>query len=233
VLGEGETRVTELLSDHHVRADLPGVMWLDPILKTPVSGGAPGNAHYLAPDIDALPIVDRRYLAQDPHFEAGRWEANMVGARGCPYNCSFCGAAVSANPDITIRTRDPYNILTEMYRLRDAGVTAFRFVDDLFLGARRVIEHMMSAFTAERVGDWVAWDAPGRINVLHRASDPTLDTLAHNGLREVALGIESGSERMLRLIDKRIDPSMTRAVVRRLTERGDQRQGLRHTRISH
>ena len=220
VLGEGETRVAELLADHRARADLPGVMWLDPILNAPVTGGTPGNSHHLAPNIDALPFVDRRFLAQDPYVEAGRWEANMVGARGCPYNCSFCGAAVSANPDTSIRTRDPYNILAEMHQLKDADVTAFRFVDDLFLGARRVIEHMMGAFTTERVGEWAAWDATGRINVLHRASDATLDTLVRNGLREVALGVESGSERMLTLIDKRIDPGMTRTVVRRLTERG-------------
>ncbi|WP_084612209.1 radical SAM protein [Thermocrispum municipale] len=75
-------------------------------------------------------------------------------------------------------------------------------------------------FTAARVGEWAVWDATGRINVLNRASDAVLDTLAANGLREVALGIESGSERMLKLIDKRIDPSMTHSVVRRLTERG-------------
>ncbi|MFD0201464.1 MULTISPECIES: B12-binding domain-containing radical SAM protein [Saccharothrix] len=220
VLGEGETRVAALLADHRSRTDLPGVMWLDPILKTPVTGGVPGSSHHLAPDVNALPFVDRRYLTQDPHHEAGRWEANMVGARGCPYDCSFCGAAVSANPDITIRTRDPHNIIAEMQQLRDVGVTAFRFVDDLFLGARRVIDHMMGAFTTEGVGDWAVWDATGRINVLHRASDETLDTLARNGLREVALGIESGSERMLTLIDKRIDPAMTKTVVRRLTERG-------------
>lgn len=220
VLGEGETRVVELLADHRARADLPGVMWLDPILKTPITGGTPGTAHHLAPDINTLPFIDRRYLAQDPHHEAGRWEANMVGARGCPYNCSFCGAAVSANPDITIRTRDPHNILTEMHHLKNTGVTAFRFVDDLFLGARRVVEQMMSAFSAEHVGDWAAWNATGRINVLHRASDDTLDTLAANGLREVALGIESGSDRMLTLVDKRITPAMTHTVVRRLTERG-------------
>jgi anaerobic magnesium-protoporphyrin IX monomethyl ester cyclase len=220
VLGEGETRVAELLADHGSRAELPGVMWIDPFLKTPVTGGRPSTAGHLAPDINALPFVDRRYLAQDPHFEAGRWEANMVGARGCPYNCSFCGAAVSANPDITIRTRHPRSIIGEMHQLRDAGVTAFRFVDDLFLGARRVIKEMMDAFVAERVGEWARWDATGRINVLHRASDPMLDSLAGNGLREVTLGIESGSERVLRLIDKRIDPFMTRTAVRRLTERG-------------
>jgi radical SAM superfamily enzyme YgiQ (UPF0313 family) len=144
----------------------------------------------------------------------------MVGARGCPYNCSFCGAAVSANPDITIRTRDPHNILAEMHQLRDASISAFRFVDDLFLGARRVIEAMMAAFSTERVSDWAVWDATGRINVLNRASDATLDVLARNGLREVALGIESGSERILTLIDKRINAGMAHAVVQRLTERG-------------
>jgi anaerobic magnesium-protoporphyrin IX monomethyl ester cyclase len=220
VIGEAETRVFELLADQRNRAELPGVMWLDPIMRTPVTGGRPGRNRHLAPPINELPFVDRRFLTQDPRRDAGRWEANMVGARGCPYDCSFCGAAVSANPDISIRTRDPYNILAEMNQLRDAGVTAFRFVDDLFLGAKRVIDQMMSAFTAERVGEWAVWDATGRINVLNRANDAVLDTLAANGLREVALGVESGSERMLKLIDKRIDPRMTHSVVRRLTERG-------------
>ncbi len=98
VIGEGETRVAALLDDHKRRTELPGVMWLDPIMRTPVTGGIGKNRHHLAPDINALPFVDRGYLTQDPHRDNGRLEANMVGARGCPYDCSFCGAAVSANP---------------------------------------------------------------------------------------------------------------------------------------
>jgi radical SAM superfamily enzyme YgiQ (UPF0313 family) len=196
-------------------------MWLDPILKTPVTGGQPGSSHHLAPDINAIPFVDRVFLAQDPYQAPdGLVEANMVGARGCPYDCSFCGAAVSANPDITIRTRDPINIINEMHQLRAEGVQAYRFVDDLFLGARRVIDQMMAAFTTERVGDWARWDATGRINVLHRANNQTLNTLADNGLREVAVGVESGSERMLQYIDKRITPEMATTVITRLAERG-------------
>src|ERR1700733_2492577 len=147
VLGEAETRVAALLDDHHSRGDLPGVMWLDPVLHTPVTGGTPGSSHHLAPDINALPFVNRVYLAQDPRMLSGRMQASMVGARGCPYNCSFCGAAVSANPDVTIRVRDARNILAEMDQPRAAGVTAFRFVDDPFLGARRGIETLMTAFS--------------------------------------------------------------------------------------
>ncbi|WP_283139287.1 B12-binding domain-containing radical SAM protein [Rhizohabitans arisaemae] len=222
ILGEAETRVVELLTDYRNRADLPGIMWLDPVLGAPVTGGQPGTGHHLAPDINTLPFVDRAYLAQDPYLAGdGRIEANMVGARGCPYDCSFCGAAVSANPDVTIRVRDPHHILTEMHQLRDQGkVTAFRFVDDLFLGARRVIDQMTAAFASDHVGDWAVWDATGRINVLNRLPDTALDRLAACGLREVALGIESGSERMLTYIDKRITPEMVTSVVQRLTSRG-------------
>ncbi|WP_280316616.1 B12-binding domain-containing radical SAM protein [Nocardia wallacei] len=221
VLGEAETRVVELLHDHRNHTRLPGVMWLDPILKTPVTGGIPGMHNHLAPDINALPFIDRTYLHQDPHFDNGRWEATMVGARGCPYNCSFCGAAVSANPDITIRVRTPHNIIEEMTQLREQHeVTAFRFVDDLFLGWKKVIETMMDGFTRERIGEWACWDATGRINVLDRTSDAMLDTLAASGLREVALGIESGNERVLSYIDKRITPDMAVRVVQRLLTRG-------------
>jgi radical SAM superfamily enzyme YgiQ (UPF0313 family) len=222
VLGEGETRVAGLLRDKRTRAELPGVMWLDPVLRRPVTGGLPGAGHHLAPDVDRLPFVDRRFLVGDPyHAPDGRVEANMVGARGCPYDCSFCGAAVSANPDITIRTRTPDGIIAEMEALNAAyGVTALRFVDDLFLGYERFIRQCMDAFAACDIGGRYVWDATGRINVLHRADDALLDQLAANGLREVALGVESGSGRLLGCMGKRISPDMTRAVVRRLTERG-------------
>ena len=222
VLGEGETRVAELLKDRRHRSGLPGVMWLDPATETPQTGAGAASTRHLAPDIDGLPFVDRRFLADDPYQTPdGQYEASMVGARGCPYDCSFCGAAVSANPDITIRTRDPENIMTEMDQLHARyNVTAFRFVDDLFLGYERFIRKCMAAFSAHDIGSPYVWDATGRINILHRADDELLDEMATNGLREVALGIESGSERLLNYMGKRITPDMTRSVVHRLVSRG-------------
>jgi radical SAM superfamily enzyme YgiQ (UPF0313 family) len=225
VVGEAETRVAALLDDTGRRAELPGVLWRDRLLGTTAEGIERDDArrrHWLSPDINALPFVDRAYLPQDPYLAGdGRREANMVGARGCPYDCWFCGAAVSANPDVTIRTRTPDNILAEMHQLAaEQEVTAFRFVDDLFLGARRIIHPMMQAFTADRVGDRWVWDATGRINVLDREDEAMLDTLAAAGLREVALGIESGSDRVLAAMDKRITPAMTLRVAERLMRRG-------------
>ncbi|WP_329468561.1 B12-binding domain-containing radical SAM protein [Streptomyces sp. NBC_01431] len=224
ILGEGETRVAALLEDVRRRAEMAKVMWRDRLLNTTACGipDPKTSARWLAPDINELPFVDRSFLPQDPYLaEDGRLEANLVCSRGCPYECGFCGAAASMNPEVTIRTRHPLNILAEMDFLHDEyGVTAFRAVDDLFLGLRRVIHPAMDVFTQARVGERYVWDATGRINILAREDDAMLATLARNGLREVALGIESGSDRILKAMDKRITAEMTLTVTRRLLAHG-------------
>ncbi|MFB9505178.1 B12-binding domain-containing radical SAM protein [Streptomyces aurantiacus] len=246
VLGEGELRVAALLEDEQRRRDLPGVLWRDPISGTRAGGIMNPNTgvQMLGPNINTLPYVNRAFLPQDPHRAVpaladrrlaasrgydwltaaaleGHMEANIVGSRGCPYNCTFCGAAWTANPDVKIRVRSPENIIGELDQLHDEyGVTAFRFVDDLFLGVRDVIEEHTEAFAQHRVGERYVWDATGRINVLDRLSDAQLDRLVANGLREVALGIESGSARILKAMDKRINAAMTERVARRLVTVG-------------
>ena len=214
-------RVAALLQDLGVRERLPGVLWrggrghVEATIK-------PANGSWLAPDIDALPVLDRVFLADDPFLAAdGQLEANMVGSRGCYYDCSFCGAAVSANKDILVRTRSPTGILGEMEDLRQRyGVTTIRFVDDLFLAKPQFMKACLGFFNEQRVRDRFAWDATGRINVLHKASDDMYKLILDAGCREVALGIESGDAAMLAKIDKRITPDMTLKVVRRLVACG-------------
>lgn len=221
VLGEGEIRVAALLSDREAREELQGVWWRCTIGATQARPSSP-NPDHLAPPIDSLPVLDRKFMAQDPFVAAdGRTEANMVGSRGCPYNCSFCGAAVSANPDVTIRTRQPSSIADEMEQLADRhGVTAFRFVDDLFLARPSFMRDCAREFTRRGFGERFVWDATGRINVLDKQPDELIEMLRESGLREVALGIESGSDTILELMDKRITGAMARRVTERLISAG-------------
>jgi anaerobic magnesium-protoporphyrin IX monomethyl ester cyclase len=224
VLGEGEGRVERLLSDTESRQHLPLVLWRSDSGETNEGNttSAEQKSVYLAPDIDKLPFIDRRFLVQDPFkAEDGRIEANLVGSRGCPYECSFCGAAKSANPDITIRTRSPDNIIAEMTKLSEEnGVSAFRFVDDLFLANAGFMKRCLPRFIQSAVRDKWVWDATGRINVLANADESLLAMIQEAGCREVALGIESGSARMLKYIDKHINPEMTLKAVQAVTKRG-------------
>jgi radical SAM superfamily enzyme YgiQ (UPF0313 family) len=224
VLGEGENRVQRLLADTAEREKLPNVLWRtssgEP--KEGKTASLQEKSFHLAPDIDELAYIDRTFLVQDPYkAEDGRIEANLVGSRGCPYDCSFCSAAKSVNPDISIRTRSPDNILAEMEELAiNHKVTAFRFVDDLFLAQVPFMKRCLPRFIEAGVGDKWVWDATGRINVLANSDDTLLKLIQNAGCREIALGIESGSNRMLKYIDKHISPEMTLKAVKALTSRG-------------
>jgi radical SAM superfamily enzyme YgiQ (UPF0313 family) len=224
VLGEGELLVERLLADSAARETLPNVWWRGNEFAARFGQvvSEKEKSRLLAPEINQLPFIDRRFLAQDPFLaKDGRKEANIVGSRGCPYDCSFCGAAKSANPDISIRTRSPENILSEMRHLNAKyGVTSYRFVDDLFLAQASFINRCLPVFIQEKVPERWVWDATGRINVLANANSALLSLIKESGCREIALGIESGSARMLSYIDKHITPEMAKKAVKELTSRG-------------
>jgi radical SAM superfamily enzyme YgiQ (UPF0313 family) len=106
-------------------------------------------------------------------------------------------------------------ILADQY-----GVNAFRFVDDLFLARPQFMRRCLPYFIEAGVGRKWVWDATGRINVLANADDMLINLVKEAGCREIALGIESGSERMLQYIDKHITPAMIVKAVKALTVRG-------------
>jgi radical SAM superfamily enzyme YgiQ (UPF0313 family) len=218
ILGEAENRVCALLSNSHPIADLPQVHWRkdSTIYSGPVSHPDPT---FLAPDVNGMPFVRREYFANDPYRDGKFLEAAIVGSRGCPFDCSFCGAAVSANPDITIRRRTAKSILAELVSLKAKyGISAARFVDDLFLANVKIMAENASAFVSEGLD--LVWDATGRINTIDKTPSTVLSLLKRSGCREIALGIESGSDRMLEYIDKKITTEQAIRSVIRLCEVG-------------
>ncbi len=218
ILGEAETRVPILLKDIQLRVSLPQVFWRDgtaPVMPKIVST----DQTLLAPDINALPFVDRKFLIQDPYPDGDVLESALVASRGCPYDCSFCGAAVSANPDIKIRMRHASNIIGEIQALqKQYGISRVRFVDDLFLANRKAIAKTLRSFINSNLN--IEWDATGRINILASAPDELIDLMRSSGCHEIALGIETGSDRLLRHIDKKITIAQVETVVVRLCSAG-------------
>lgn len=101
-----------------------------------------------------------------------------------------------------------------------SSVNRIRFVDDLFLARPSFIRQILELFEKEAIGQTFRWDATGRINVLSKLDDDVLERLFAVGCREVALGIESGNDRVLAHIDKHTSGSMTVEVVRRLLQVG-------------
>jgi len=212
ILGEAETRVARLLEDTGERERLPQVYWRE----NGGTGSGAGDNSWLFPDINDLPFVDRKFLVQDPYIDGGVVESAMIASRGCPFRCSFCGAV---DPAHLIRMRSPDNILAEMRQLRDTlAVRRIRFLDDLFLASPKAMRAVFTAFSEAKTQ--LQWDANGRANIIANASGDLINSMRDAGAREIALGIETGSDRLLKHIGKNITVAQAEAAIVKLCRAG-------------
>ncbi len=154
---------------------------------------------------DDIPPAARPYLAAA--LEA-RPAVDVLGSRGCSSRCSFCMVGTSYR-GLGARTgwrgRPPAAVAGEIREIASArGVRRFHLADDNALGPAAGVEQRALALAH--------WLGPlGVTFSLHcRVGDVRPDTfaaLAGAGLRQVHLGIESGSQSVLRRLRKDQSPA--------------------------
>jgi radical SAM superfamily enzyme YgiQ (UPF0313 family) len=120
----------------------------------------------------------------------------MMTSRGCPYPCTFCSVAPVWNYQSF--SRSPENIVEEMALLyRQANVDLFLFQDEFFVSGKRQVMTFCDALERQRIS--VLWKAFGRVNLI---DEEMMKRMAQCGCVELRFGIESGSDRVLKLIKK-------------------------------
>lgn len=143
---------------------------------------------------------------------------------GCPYDCSFC--TLYRDRDVTVRTPDAFESHTRAVRdYLGHGVHSRRGV---FLGDAdplaaphetvreylRTIERELPGRHAEGVSAFCT----ARTAARHPRAD--LERLAERGLERVHVGVESGHERVLELLEKPQTPELVRNGVSNLKKAG-------------
>ena len=125
---------------------------------------------------------------------AERTIGSLWTARGCPYGCSFC-----ADARTKLREETFAQIEAEVKALAEIGVTALRVWDDvLTIKAKRCRE--LAALFHDYGMLWRGWS---RVNLM----DPQLfKDLAKLGCTEMGFGVEHGSRRMLKAMNKGTTP---------------------------
>ena len=125
---------------------------------------------------------------------AERTIGSLWTARGCPYGCSFC-----ADARTKLREETFDQIEAEVKALAELGVTALRVWDDvLTIKAKRCRE--LAALFHDYGMLWRGWS---RVNLF----DPELfKDLARLGCTELGFGVEHGSARMLKAMNKGTTP---------------------------
>lgn len=205
VVGDGEKAMVSI-ADHHergapmnaiagcvtrmddgsIRANLPP-SWIEHLDSLPF------------PALDILPMDRYRSVMVKEPF------VTMVTSRGCPYRCNFCSQIYGGN---TLRTRSPASIVDEM----EEAVTRYRaeeiiLFDETF-GVKKSDALTVCSLIRERKLD-IRWSARTRIDVI---DEELLKAMRGAGCYALHLGVESGTDRILRAMNKKITVEQVRNV---------------------
>lgn len=157
-------------------------------------------------DLDALPFMDYGFFTSDryrkislhvPILGRVKW-GFLQSTRGCPYPCTFCSASIRNSYDKPFRARSPQLVVDEMEHLvRMYGVNAIDFCDEVFTWNLERTEAICDEIL--RRGLRVKWTLTTRADRVERG---VLVKMKKAGCASVAIGVESGNDRILRVIKK-------------------------------
>jgi anaerobic magnesium-protoporphyrin IX monomethyl ester cyclase len=216
IRGQGELTLLELAAKLRNGGDLggvPGLSWKD-------NGAFRRNPPRELVPLDDLPdwpyasVQMERYLHS--HY-LGRRVGTHQSSYGCPFGCNFCAIVSIVNRRWLSQSPERLHGILRLQQSR-YGIDAVQFHDmDFFVSEAR------SAEFAERITPLgLAWWALGRVDELMKYSDDTWHKLKRSGLKMVFCGAESGSDAVLKRMNKggKASASLTLDLVRRLRSFG-------------
>jgi len=142
----------------------------------------------------------------------------VTTSRGCAYRCKFC-TYHWLFPRVSFKSLEV--LRDELNRLASLGIVRHvRFTDDNFTANRKRLASVLEMMIGE--GFDFSWSSFARASAL----DPDLASLmARAGCEFVDMGIESGSEVILRNMDKRLNRAQSMDAVRMLLDNGIEPRG--------
>jgi anaerobic magnesium-protoporphyrin IX monomethyl ester cyclase len=166
-------------------------------------------------------IIDRSIFSAEPEINIfGEKEVCIYTSRGCPYNCAYCMAAYLKNKELGLpRQKSTESIIAELKTISELypEAMAIRIVDDLFLCKEQNFKDACTIF-----GNYnFKWRAMCHIWSIHLLEDNlALNNLYGSGCRELFIGIESGSPRILTEIHKTASIDIIKESVTRILNSG-------------
>jgi len=206
VVGDGEDTMLEICERVEAGESIEGCHGT--IVRNADGGLVKAPPRALSKDInkypmtawDLMPVQDYHCLTLLKPF------ATMVTTRGCPWHCGYCSQVYSEK----LRFRSITHVVDEMEFLVDNyGVKEIVFFDETFtIGKRR-----MRNFSEEvlRRGVDVKFNIRARVDTVDRE---VVRGLKKAGLRSIHMGVEAGTNRVLKIMNKQITREQTERAFR-------------------
>ena len=151
----------------------------------------------LIEDLDTIPLLDYSIFPEDALVDPKIAFPIDVG-RGCPFGCTYCSTKTFWGRKY--RLKSPKRIVEELqYYYELFGVRHFVFQHDMFtMNKKLVIE---TCRLIKELPFKATWNCSARLDCVDRE---LIDIMADAGLYHIYLGIETGSPRMQKLVNKNL-----------------------------
>jgi radical SAM superfamily enzyme YgiQ (UPF0313 family) len=192
VFGEGENTLIELLEcveNKRVPEHVKGLFYRSGgrILENP--------KRPRVTDLQQFGILDFKYIDLDDYKLI-----NVIASRGCPFPCTFCDVAPYWERRHVPRPLDFLVSEIETITCNVHPSPTFVFVDDTLTVSRERTERLCRELGKDGLN--VEWACYARASDL---DEPLLELMGSSGCRKVYLGLESGSETILKQAKKGFD----------------------------
>lgn len=159
-------------------------------------------------DLESIPIPDRTLLDLSKYKNA----STILASRGCVGRCKFCASACMGIP----REREISSIIYEMDILvKQYGYKHINFVDNVFAYNKKRTKELLEAICQKQLP--VTFSAEVNINFM---DEELVELFKNAGLKFVQFGIESGSNKILKSINKTISIEKSYSIVKLCLEEG-------------
>ncbi|MCX8151202.1 MAG: cobalamin-dependent protein [Candidatus Bathyarchaeota archaeon] len=155
-------------------------------------------------DLDSLPFPAYHLLPLEAFHRMGKIIFPLTTSRGCVQWCDFCSTVRMFGR--AYRTRSPKRVVDEMEFLHNKyGESQFTFYDDAFTVNRDHVLKLCQEIKARKLN--VNWDCETRVDMVDQE---LLTVMRDAGCITVWFGVESGSEKILGKMNKKIKLEETR-----------------------
>jgi anaerobic magnesium-protoporphyrin IX monomethyl ester cyclase len=155
--------------------------------------------HHAESELATFPLPDRSDFdhaayQRDWLRKTGAKPTSIIVTLGCPYGCDFCSKPVFGN---VVRRRDLDAVFAEIAQIGELGYDSLWIADDTFTMHGPYLEEFCRRVAATGLG----WSCLSRANGI---SAETAHLMKRSGCRRVYLGLESGSQATLDLMNKQL-----------------------------
>ena len=217
VRAQGEETVKELIESLEQKSDLSKIDGLSYKKGNKIISNKPrdfADINNFKPMDYSLVDVNKYIIKTD----FGKKTINYISSQGCPYNCGFC-AEVTVNK-CRWSGLPAQKVVDELaYLVKKYKVDGFIFDDNsLFVDNKRVLDICKGILEKKLNIKW--GQANGRVDQLQKLTEDEWGLLRKSGCSSILIGAESGSDKVLKLINKRINEKVTINVLKKAKKYG-------------